>query len=108
MNKKTHELSELIGLVYETAVDASVWPRLLEAMAVWVGQSSAQEMLSVLGPHFLRAHDLHQGLNEAESERDLLERVTNRLPLGMAVLSASGRVISIKLPCWARFAQARP
>lgn len=92
-------LSALIGLIYETATDISLWPRLLEGVAESLaGVDAARSdpgLMACLAPHFVRAHAINQQLSQAESERDALERVMDRLPLGMAIVEASGVVISM-------------
>lgn len=117
-------LSAVIGLIYDTADDESLWPQLLEGMAdllvlprdgapVTLGAphglalyeggpvalpaatSEAEQYLwACLAPHFARSQNLHAELRDAEMERDLLERVMDRLPLGMAIVNAQGRTIS--------------
>ncbi|MEI7515198.1 MAG: alpha/beta fold hydrolase [Betaproteobacteria bacterium] len=117
-------LSTVIGLIYDTADDESLWPQLLEGMAdlLVLPHDGAQAALSArpelavhgggpvalpaatgeaeqylwacLAPHFARSQNLHAELLEAEIERDLLERVMDRLPLGMAIVNAQGRTIS--------------
>ncbi|WP_374591925.1 alpha/beta fold hydrolase [Aquabacterium sp.] len=120
-------LSQLIGLIYETAADLSLWPRLLEQMASYLNQATSapspgsrpdlhqivtgwfdgetpaslhglpaeQSLLACLAPHFQRAHDIHLQLSEAETERNALECVMDRLPLGMAIVDANGSIISM-------------
>ena len=117
-------LSAVIGLIYDTADDESLWPQLLEGMAdlLVVPHDGAQAALGAspelalseggpvtiptatseadqylwacLAPHFARSQHMHAELREAEMERDLLERVMDRLPLGMAIVNAQGRTIS--------------
>ena len=117
-------LSAVIGLIYDTADDESQWPQLREGMAdllvlprdgapVTLGAphglaryeggpvalpaatSEAEQYLwACLAPHFARSQNLHAEMREAEMERDLLERVMDRLPLGMAIVNAQGRTIS--------------
>ncbi|MDH4481430.1 MAG: alpha/beta fold hydrolase [Rhodoferax sp.] len=117
-------LSAVIGLIYDTADDESLWPQLLEGMAdllvvphddaqaalgaapelalseggpvaIPTATSEAEQYLwACLAPHFARSQHMHAELREAEMERDLLERVMDRLPLGMAIVNAQGRTIS--------------
>ena len=114
-------LSAVIGLIYDTADDESLWPQLLEGMADLLvlphdGAQAAlgaapgmaygpvalpaamgeaeQYLWACLAPHFARSQNLHAELRDAEMERDLLERVMDRLPLGMAIVNAQGRTIS--------------
>lgn len=121
------QLSELIGLIYEAASDLSLWPRLLEGMADYLGQTplpgahpesnldhmvaawfqepglpapatasrSEHALIASLAPHFVRAHELHRQLAEADEERNLLEGLMNRLPLGMALVDNEGQAVSL-------------
>jgi pimeloyl-ACP methyl ester carboxylesterase/DNA-binding CsgD family transcriptional regulator len=121
------QLSAVIGLIYETAADESLWPQLLEGMAglIVAPQDAAQASLGVeanldlartldlatslslansdaqqylwacLAPHFVRSQRMQQELQDTEVERDLLERVMDRLPLGMAIVDGHGRAISM-------------
>jgi pimeloyl-ACP methyl ester carboxylesterase/DNA-binding CsgD family transcriptional regulator/PAS domain-containing protein len=118
-------LSAVIGLIYETASDESLWPQLLEGLAELVLESKGaapvlpngahkgaltglqglpltlapseaeQYLLACLAPHFTRSQEMQRALQETEIERDLLERVMDRLPLGMAIVDAQGRAISM-------------
>jgi len=118
-------LSAVIGLIYETASDESLWPRLLEGLAELVLESKGgtletangahqaglvglqglpltlapseaeQYLLACLAPHFARSQEMQRALQETEVERDLLERVMDRLPLGMAIVDAQGQAISM-------------
>jgi len=118
-------LSAVIGLIYETASDESLWPRLLEGLAELVLESKGgtletangahkarlvglqglpltlapseaeQYLLACLAPHFARSQEMQRALQETEIERDLLERVMDRLPLGMAIVDAQGQAISM-------------
>lgn len=117
-------LSAVIGLIYDTAADDSLWPQLLEGMAdllvlphdgahaalgaapgmvlsaggpmaLSAATGEAEQYLwACLAPHFARSQNMHADLRDAEMERDLLERVMDRLPLGMAIVNAQGRTIS--------------
>ncbi len=119
------QLSLVIGLIYETASDESLWPQLLEGMAglivapqdatraipaagldiartidlasaLSLAKSDAQQYLwACLEPHFARSQRMQQELQDIEIERDLLERVMDRLPLGMAIVDAQGKAISM-------------
>ena len=118
-------LSAVIGLIYETSSDESLWPQLLEGLAALVLESKGgalvlpasaylsgvkdlqalplsmepsdaeQYLLACLAPHFTRSQEMQRALQETEIERDLLERVMDRLPLGMAIVDAQGMAISM-------------
>lgn len=93
-------LSDLIGLIYETASDTSLWPRLLEGMEQTLTETFTTEfsepgLASFLVPHFARAFQIQQQMGRLEAERDALERVMDRLPLGMAIVDASATTISM-------------
>lgn len=118
-------LSAVIGLIYETASDEGLWPQLLEGLAGLVLKSKGtmlaqstcgpesglavlhglplslapseaeQYLLACLAPHFARSQAMQRALQEVEIERDLLERVMDRLPLGMAIVDVQGMAISM-------------
>ncbi len=56
---------------------------------------SERSLLACLAPHFVRAHEIHRQLAATEEERNLLEGVMDRLPLGMAIVDGAGAVISL-------------
>jgi len=97
----THSrLSDLIGLIYDTANRPTLWPQLLEHLSGFLARpelpaSTENEgaMLALLAPHFVRAHDMQRRLADAESARELLDGVLDRLPLGMAVVRGDGAVL---------------
>jgi len=110
-HNSTALLSEMIGLVYEAAADLSLWPKLLESMSGYLELSlpatatglsaghsvsqSERSLLHFLAPHFERAHALHLQLVEVTEERNMLERIMNRLPLGAAIIDARCNAISM-------------
>ena len=76
------ELSQLIGLIYETASDEALWPKLLQRIAENIdaapvptanGHDSEDDpalvLLACLAPHFALAQDMNRQLRDAE--RDL-------------------------------------
>jgi hypothetical protein len=95
-------LSEVIGLIYDTADNESLWPQLLEGMAgllvlphdgahaalgaapgmgltaggpvaLPAAMGEAEQYLwACLAPHFARSQHMHAELRGAEIERDLL------------------------------------
>jgi pimeloyl-ACP methyl ester carboxylesterase/DNA-binding CsgD family transcriptional regulator len=110
-NNSTEMLSEIIGLIYEAAADLTLWPKLLETLSDYLELSfapidknsaphapltqSEHSLINSLAPHFKRAHAIHQQLAEAVEERNLLERVMNRLPLGAAIIDFDCNAISL-------------
>lgn len=90
-------LSVIIGLIYEAASDAQAWPRLLKAIGELIALEGCHEelILACLAPHFFRSYAMHQELRELEAERDLLERLMDRLPFGAAILDRQAKAISL-------------
>ncbi|WP_085317210.1 alpha/beta fold hydrolase [Derxia lacustris] len=99
----THaRLSDLIGLIYDTASRPGLWPQLLDRLSAFLDRpgtpadgDGAEPMLALLAPHFVRAHDMQRRLAESDAARDLLDGVLDRLPLGMAVVRGDGAVLCI-------------
>ncbi len=50
-------------------------------------------LLDSLVPHLSRAYALHAQLSHARHEREALAEVTDRLPIGVIMLDASGRIL---------------
>lgn len=110
-HNSTELLSEMIGLIYEAAADLSLWPQLLESMSGYLerylpdaadsdsdahsASQTERALMHFLTPHFERAHAIHLQLAEVISERNLLESVMNRLPLGAAIIDARCNTISL-------------
>jgi PAS domain-containing protein len=58
--------------------------------------TSAQRGVFVhLAPHFVRAFELQRQFAESDEHRRLLEAALDQLPLGIAVIGASGAIVSI-------------
>lgn len=107
----TELISEMIGLIYEAAADLSLWPQLLESISGYLESSlpdsvngstvnfpvaqAEYSLTHILAPHFERANSFHQQLAEVTDERNLLESVMNRLPLGAAIIDAECNTISL-------------
>jgi len=107
------QTSELIGLIYETANDESLWPLLLERIAtslevpadakltdsrsITADSSShpAQVLLACLAPHFARAQNMNQQIRDAEKELESTHDFLNRLPIGMATIDRNGAIVNI-------------
>lgn len=96
---RTRDLSGIVGLIYDVAMDAEAWPRLIEALVNHAHVSHCEDVAlsleRMLQPHFLRAQQIREALQTAEEERDLVERAINRLPVGIAVVDASLTVLSL-------------
>lgn len=98
----------MIGLIYEAAADLSMWPSLLDSMSHYLESSlpeatslsrsagqTEHSLIRFLLPHFERANAIHLQLAEVSEERNLLESVMNRLPLGAAIIDAECNTISM-------------
>lgn len=113
------EISNLIGLIYETASDESLWSQLLQriaknldvppdpsfftaahAPASTVGghespADPALVLLACLAPHFAKAQDMHSQIRDAESELRSSQDFLNRLPIALAMIDREGAIVSI-------------
>lgn len=113
------EISNLIGLIYETASDESLWSQLLQRIAKNLdvppdpsfftaahapvsavgGPDSPADpalvLLACLAPHFAKAQDMHRQLREAERELQSSEDFLNRLPIALAMIDREGGIVSI-------------
>lgn len=91
------DLSQLIGLIYQTASDAACWETLLERMSANVAMAqSARATLTAraLDPHFMQADRMLNEQSNSEYGLDLLEQTLNHLPLGMAIIDFQGKVFT--------------
>ena len=106
--RQPRALSELIGLIYEAALDKAVWPKLLGGLCDMLAleperAGSAPRPLpdagawlaDCLAPHFERAQEIPQELDDLATQRDSLEEVLSRVPLGLAVVRGSGELVSL-------------
>ena len=101
------ELSDVIGLIYDAASDASAWPQLLERLGLFMlraaesqGDEGGRERVmrdieACLMPHVTRAQDLHIELTDLGVQRDGLEAAISHVPLGMAVVRSDGTLVSL-------------
>jgi pimeloyl-ACP methyl ester carboxylesterase/DNA-binding CsgD family transcriptional regulator/PAS domain-containing protein len=113
------EISNLIGLIYETASDESLWPQLLQRIAKNLdvppdptyftaahapvstadgGDSSADPalvLLACLAPHFAKAQDMNRQLRDAERELQSSQEFLDRLPIAVAMVDREGGIVSI-------------
>jgi pimeloyl-ACP methyl ester carboxylesterase/DNA-binding CsgD family transcriptional regulator len=112
------EISKLIGLIYETASDESLWPQLLQRIAKNVdvppdpnhlaehapassvaGHDSSADpalvLLACLAPHFALAQDMNRQLRDAERELQSSQDFLNRLPIAVAMIDREGGIVSI-------------
>ena len=114
------EISNLIGLIYETASDESLWSQLLQRIAknldvppdpsfftaahapVSTGEGGHESpadpalvLLACLAPHFAKAQDMHSQIRDAESELRSSQDFLNRLPIALAMIDQEGGIVSI-------------
>ncbi len=109
MDNKT--LSDLIGLIYDAAFSADLWPRLLEVLSNEMDPLLAEEgetnleqnkkkaiptyaLIDLLGSHFRRALELNRQVFEACEERNALAQLMERLPLGIVIVDSESRVLT--------------
>lgn len=65
------------------------------ALAPLQSTSAQQGVFVHLAPHFARAYELHRQSTESDEHRRLLEAALDQLPLGVAVIRASGTILSM-------------
>jgi len=121
MDNKT--LSDLIGLIYDVASDASLWPRLLQMLADelaphlietpdedrFSGSSTPQDasadtaftdgqaqdmLIELLHHHITRALELNRRLFEARKEMSQMQDLLERLPLGLLMVDGKSHVVT--------------
>jgi pimeloyl-ACP methyl ester carboxylesterase/DNA-binding CsgD family transcriptional regulator len=135
-------LSQLIGLIYDSAVDLDLWPLLLQGLAEeletgvdddpvprlsapgvesieklgeyvnhWyqgelsnggqLAEASLRQfdgeegrLIHILLPHFIRALNINRQYVELKAENQAFSSVLDRLPIGMAMTDAEGRLFA--------------
>lgn len=113
--------SELVGLVYATAIDGGEWPKLLDKLSEFsrlesddqtknpYSSQQVQEIVqhwdspdpsgisglnAQLAPHFALAREIQRQLVESERQEEQANRVLDWLPLGVAIVEPTGTLIS--------------
>ncbi|GEM_PF-2233794 len=90
------QLSEIIGLIYDSAQSPELWPQLLSILDTTLGlpldvqKDQENEVVSenkaktqILKPHFRRAIEFNHRFNALENERNAVADVLDRLPIGI-------------------------
>ena len=90
------QLSEIIGLIYDSAQSPELWPKLLGVLDSTLGLpitlqegqgnsvvSGHKTKIQILKPHFQRAIEFNHRFNSLESERNAVADVLDRLPIGI-------------------------
>ena len=100
MDSKT--LSDLIGLIYDTARDINHWPRLLAALSNEISslmddddesnQRGGNGLIDLLGAHLNRAVEINRDIVETREAHTAMESLLDRLPLTMIVVDKESRV----------------
>lgn len=102
--EEDEKLHNLIGLIYESAIDESLWPELLDQLSSHVDLSSIDERLpyvesskeagvrDILISHFRRATGMNQKLAQVQGERSAATSVLDRLPVGILFAKEGGEV----------------
>ena len=91
--------SNLIGLIYDSAEQPELWPKLLEQLDMLIqdfappdSQSEVavvhekESEFAILRPHFQRALQLNRTLHDLKSERDAVTNILDRLPVGVILV----------------------
>lgn len=115
---------DLVGVIYDTALDRDFWPALLTGLANEVeGESKTEKVKLLRGqsleskdtihadlvqkidaenedqlmlrllPHFRRAFQINSRIRELENQNQVSESIINRMPLGVMVVSANGKIL---------------
>jgi len=92
--------NDLVGLIYDTAIDAELWPLLFERLLQHPAISSSDEDIrfeseagTLLLPHFERALKLSGEFYQLRSERNVLTDMINRFPVGIVIVQANANIV---------------
>jgi len=103
------DLSDTIGLIYDSAKQPELWPELLArldqlaidhagpsddgaATSVVSGEKTYNDLLR---PHFQRALDINQELYSLKLERDAISGVLERLPIGVILVDLNQHPVAM-------------
>lgn len=94
-------ITGLINDIYDAALDASLWPRVLRRTMALIDDASAatasdQELLPdmrLLAPHFRRAIAIAKALERSASKSAALGEVLERLSSAVACIDRDGRLV---------------
>lgn len=94
---RQENFSDLIGLIYDSAQNPELWPKLLQKIDLLINATEEQSSdpltvsakdseLAILRPHFQRALQLNRKLYDLKNERDAVSSVLDRLPIGVILV----------------------
>ncbi|MCF6323494.1 MAG: alpha/beta fold hydrolase [Gammaproteobacteria bacterium] len=97
--------TELIGIIYEVALDPHLWPDLLDVLGSTINHSDAANLsahihtaendrLFRLRPHIHRAQAINRRLSNTKQENQLSNAIIDQLPVGIVIINAEREVIS--------------
>jgi pimeloyl-ACP methyl ester carboxylesterase/DNA-binding CsgD family transcriptional regulator/PAS domain-containing protein len=93
---------ELVSLIYDTAFDPQLWPRLLETLNASLEQRllhpSSQENdphLELLLSHFERALGAVGRIYQMQAEHHVLRDFLNLFPVGVAIVQSNGAIVAM-------------
>lgn len=98
------KFQELIGLIYEAAVEPELWPELLDQLSVYADLNEMSERLpaiksknlsksrATLTDHFKRAARLSKKVSKLSTSLDASTSVLDRLPIGVMFAESGGKV----------------
>lgn len=108
INKGQEDISNLIGLIYDSAQNPELWPELLQQIDGLVSAiepstatdassaaSERESRLDILYPHFQRALKLNKKLYDLKSERDAVSSILDRLPIGVILVDKNMTSVAI-------------
>ncbi len=78
----------LTSLIYDTAIDQSLWPKLLEQVSESLHLLEEADVEKFLAQHFDRALHLNSQTNGQQTKNSALQDIINRLPIAVFVVKA--------------------
>jgi len=108
INEGQVNISDLIGLIYDSAQNPELWPELLHQFDGLINETNhsiladpdtataeSELRLRVLHPHFKRALTLNKKLYALKSERAAISGILDRLPIGVILVDRNMAPVAI-------------
>lgn len=88
------QVADLIGDIYDAALDPSLWPRVLRRTMTLADGASA----AILAPHFRRAAAIAGALDRSNGKAAALSAVLDRISAAVVFVDQAGRMIHANEP----------
>jgi len=88
------DYSKLIGLIYDTVQDTSLWPELLEEIWTYANADVSEDKARLFEPHITRALAMNQSMTKLKAKNNTNNQILNRLPIGVLVVNQDLEILA--------------